>query len=129
METFVLLFVYPPLYNYICAVNMLCRSFDCSYIHRAWIVNLKKEVKLKNLFLKNCYFLSRNYKWWWRSFLVPGFCGIYIFIFSIAYYFCELHIIRISSTLLYFGIMGLLSFSMFLLCGAVGFISSCLFVR
>ena len=44
-----------------------------------------------------------EYRWWWISVLVPGSSGIYLFLYSIYYYFFELSINRFSSTVLYFG--------------------------
>jgi transmembrane 9 superfamily protein 2/4 len=71
---------------------------------------------------------SENYKWWWRSFLVGGSSGIYLFLFSV-FYFQEMKITRLSTTIMFFSYMGILSSILSLITGTIGFLSSLWFVR
>ncbi|EGR27520.1 hypothetical protein IMG5_194690 [Ichthyophthirius multifiliis] len=70
-----------------------------------------------------------NHKWWWNSFYSTGFCGVYVYAYCFFYWLFYLNITRLSSTIMYFGTMAIGSIAMFLFCGSVGFVSSCLFTR
>jgi Endomembrane protein 70. len=72
---------------------------------------------------------SGNHKIWWRSFLTTGSMAIYIFGYAVFYYLTELELVRFSSIVMYFGYMLLISFTFFIFCGTIGFLSSYLFVR
>jgi len=72
---------------------------------------------------------SEDYRWWWSSFLSSGTSGIYVFIYSIMYFWSRLQIDRPVSMLLYFGYMGILSVMFFLLTGSIGTVSSFYFVK
>merc|ERR1711966_118944 len=51
-----------------------------------------------------CYFqlCNEDYHWWWRSFLTSGSSGLYLFAYSIMYFFTQLDIIGFVPTLVYF---------------------------
>jgi len=70
-----------------------------------------------------CYFqlCSEDYHWWWRSFFTAGSSAVYMFAYSIFYFYTKLEITKFVSTLLYFGYMWILSFSFFVLTGTIGF--------
>ncbi|KAL4442198.1 hypothetical protein ABPG74_009216 [Tetrahymena malaccensis] len=70
-----------------------------------------------------------NHKWWWNAFYSSGFCGVYVFAYGFFYWLFYLQISQVSSTIMYFGIMGMASFGMFLICGSVGLIASYTFVK
>eukprot|EP00386_Alphamonas_edax_P015838 GDKI01048396.1.p2 GENE.GDKI01048396.1~~GDKI01048396.1.p2 ORF type:complete len:658 (-),score=243.34 GDKI01048396.1:173-2146(-) len=72
---------------------------------------------------------GEDYRWWWRSFLASGSSAIYVFLYSITYFSTRLNITRFVSTLLYFGYMAIISYSFFLLTGAIGFLATFIFVR
>jgi transmembrane 9 superfamily protein 2/4 len=78
-----------------------------------------------------CYFqlCSEDYKWWWRSFLTSGASALYLFLYAIVYYSTKLDITALSSTVLYFGYMGLISVALFFIAGTIGFLSTLVFVR
>jgi transmembrane 9 superfamily protein 2/4 len=71
---------------------------------------------------------SEDYHWWWRSFLTAGSSAIYLFAYSILYFFTKLSIVKFLSAVLFFGYMFLVSFAFFLLTGAIGFVSCWIFV-
>ncbi|ESL08682.1 endosomal integral membrane protein [Trypanosoma rangeli SC58] len=70
-----------------------------------------------------------NYHWWWRSFLTSASYGVWIFLYSIFYYFYNSTLKGFLSAVLFFGYMGMVAYTLCLLSGAVGFLASFLFVR
>jgi transmembrane 9 superfamily protein 2/4 len=64
---------------------------------------------------------------WWRSFLTAGSSALYLFAYSILYFFTKLSIVKFLSAVLFFGYMFLVSFAFFLLTGAIGFVSCWIF--
>jgi transmembrane 9 superfamily member 2/4 len=72
---------------------------------------------------------SGDHHWWWRSFCSSGTSGIYVFLYAIYYYFKELQINSLISTLLYFGHMLVLSSIFTLITGTIGFLATFLFVK
>jgi transmembrane 9 superfamily protein 2/4 len=77
-----------------------------------------------------CYFqlCSEDYHWWWRAFLTSGSTALYVFLYS-AIYFSRLEPDMWVTYLLYFGYMGMLSLSIFLVTGSVGFLSCLWFTK
>ncbi|KAG0321031.1 hypothetical protein BGZ97_012286 [Linnemannia gamsii] len=78
-----------------------------------------------------CYFhlCAEDYHWWWRAFFTSGASAVYIFLYSVMYYFTTLHIKSFTSVVLYFGWTAIMSFMFFVLSGAIGFFSTFAFVR
>eukprot|EP01056_Protomagalhaensia_sp_Gyna25_P005190 Protomagalhaensia_sp_Gyna_25__5189@NODE_61_length_5787_cov_21_667015_g45_i0_p2_GENE_NODE_61_length_5787_cov_21_667015_g45_i0NODE_61_length_5787_cov_21_667015_g45_i0_p2_ORF_typecomplete_len652_score122_45EMP70/PF02990_16/8_2e199TMEM192/PF14802_6/0_07TMEM192/PF14802_6/1_7e03TMEM192/PF14802_6/8e02TMEM192/PF14802_6/18_NODE_61_length_5787_cov_21_667015_g45_i028464801 len=72
---------------------------------------------------------AEDYRWWWRSYWVSAFSAVYYFLFCILYFFDSLEITSFTSTLLYFSYTALAAYTLFLLTGAVGFISTFWFVK
>ncbi|RNF26181.1 putative endosomal integral membrane protein [Trypanosoma conorhini] len=70
-----------------------------------------------------------NYHWWWRSFLTSASYGVWIFIYSVFYYFYHSTLRGLLSAVLFFGYMGMVAYTLCLLSGAVGFLASFFFVR
>lgn len=77
------------------------------------------------------YFLlnSEDYRWQWTSFLSAGSTAVYVYIYSIYYFFVKTKMSGFFQTLFYFGYMGMFCIGLGLLCGAVGFIGTSIFVR
>ena len=71
----------------------------------------------------------KNYRWWWKCFIVSGSSAIWVFLYSIYYYLDVLRVKVLSGTILYFGYMIILSFSLFVVCGSVGVISTFFFLK
>lgn len=59
---------------------------------------------------------SEDYRWWWRSLLVPGSTAVYVFIYSMIY-FTRLQSTMYITYLLYFSYMGMISLGVFLVTG------------
>jgi len=78
-----------------------------------------------------CYFqlCSEDYHWWWRSYLTSGSCALYLFLYSIFYYVTRLELTRVTSGILFFGYMFIISIAFFVFTGAIGFYSCFFFVR
>ncbi len=72
---------------------------------------------------------KKNYKWWWKCFVVAGSPAIWIFLFSIYYYVDVLKVKLISSTIMYFSYMLIISFSLFIISGSIGVISTFFFLK
>jgi len=77
-----------------------------------------------------CYFqlCNEDYHWWWRSFLTAGSSGLYLFAYSIMYFFTQLDITGFVPTLLYFTYMLVFATLFFLITGTIGFYSCHWFV-
>ncbi|CAF1528747.1 unnamed protein product, partial [Rotaria sordida] len=70
-----------------------------------------------------------DYNWWWRSFLTSGFTAVYVFLYSGFYFVTELKISDGISRFFYFGYTLMITFSLFLLTGTIGFLACFWFVR
>ena len=77
-----------------------------------------------------CYFqlCNEDYEWWWRSFLTAGSSGLYLFTYSIMYFFTQLDIIGFVPTLIYFTYMFVFATLFFVITGTIGFYSCYWFV-
>jgi len=78
-----------------------------------------------------CYFqlCSEDYNWWWRAFLTSGASALYMFCYSVFYFFTKLQIKKLASVLLYFGYTTIMSFGFFVLTGSIGFYACFFFVK
>ena len=65
---------------------------------------------------------------WWRSFLTAGSSGLYLFAYSIMYFFTQLDIIGFVPTLIYFTYMFVFATLFFVITGTIGFYSCYWFV-
>ncbi|KNH03931.1 hypothetical protein XU18_4739 [Perkinsela sp. CCAP 1560/4] len=72
---------------------------------------------------------NENYAWWWTSVWASASPGVYLFLYSCYYYATALPMHQISSALVYFGYMSLLSLLLALCTGTIGFFASFQFVR
>ncbi|KAI4338745.1 hypothetical protein MLD38_023764 [Melastoma candidum] len=72
---------------------------------------------------------SEDHHWWWRSFLVGGSGGLYIFGYSIFYYYCRTNFSGFLQLSFFFGYTACISFGLFAMLGSVGFFSSLVYVR
>ena len=79
------------------------------------LVVVSAESNIMIIYINLC---KGDYVWWWKSFFYGGSCAIYVLGYSI-YYFFYLHITRFSSMIVYFGIMGMVSIVLFLICGSL----------
>lgn len=77
------------------------------------------------------YFLlnAENYHWQWTSFFSAASTGIYVYLYSIYYYHAKTKMSGFFQTSFYFGYTLMFCLGLGILCGAVGFLGSNLFVR
>ncbi|PHT45899.1 Transmembrane 9 superfamily member 9 [Capsicum baccatum] len=78
-----------------------------------------------------CYFqlCSEDYHWWWRAYLTAGSSALYLFLYSVFYFFTKLEITKLVSGIFYFGYMLIASYAFFVVTGTIGFYASFWFVR
>ncbi|KAI1806171.1 Nonaspanin [Daldinia bambusicola] len=84
------------------------------------------EVTVVTIYVQLC---SENYHWWWQSFFVGGGSAIWVFLYSIWYYFANLHISGFVSSMLFFVYSFMACCVYGLLTGTVGFLTAYAFVR
>ncbi|KAI5868508.1 Nonaspanin [Durotheca rogersii] len=84
------------------------------------------EVTVVTIYVQLC---SENYHWWWHSFFVGGGSALWVFLYSIWYYFANLHISGFVSSMLFFVYSFMACCVYGLLTGTVGFLTAYAFVR
>jgi len=77
------------------------------------------------------YFLlnSEDYRWQWTSFLSASSTALYVYLYSVYYFFIKTNMTGFFQTCFYFGYMAMFSLGLGILCGAIGFIGTSVFVR
>ncbi|GLT42736.1 hypothetical protein SLA2020_167220 [Shorea laevis] len=77
------------------------------------------------------YFLlnAENYHWQWTSFFSAASTAVYVYLYSIYYYYVKTKMSGFFQTSFYFGYTLMFSLGLGILCGAVGYLGSNLFVR
>lgn len=77
------------------------------------------------------YFLlnAENYHWQWTSFFCAASTSIYVYLYSIYYYYVKTKMSGFFQTSFYFGYTLMFCLGLGILCGAVGYLGSTLFVR
>ncbi|GMJ06852.1 transmembrane nine 1, endomembrane protein 12 [Hibiscus trionum] len=77
------------------------------------------------------YFLlnAENYHWQWTSFFSAASTAIYVYLYSIYYYHVKTKMSGFFQTSFYFGYTLMFCLGLGILCGAVGYLGSNLFVR
>jgi len=77
------------------------------------------------------YFLlnAEDYRWQWTSFLAAGSTSIYVYLYSIYYFFFKTKMYGLFQTAFYFGYMALFSTALGMMCGTLGYLGTSLFVR
>lgn len=77
-----------------------------------------------------CYFhlAAEDYNWWWRSFLTSGMTGVYFFLYGVHFFNSKLDISEVTSAILYFGYMLIMTTGVVLFTGTIGFFACFWFV-
>ncbi|KAK0589172.1 hypothetical protein LWI29_010647 [Acer saccharum] len=77
------------------------------------------------------YFLlnAENYHWQWTSFFSAASTAVYVYLYSIYYYYVKTKMSGFFQTSFYFGYTLMFCLGLGILCGAVGYLGSNLFVR
>ncbi|KAI1179353.1 endomembrane protein 70 [Nemania sp. FL0916] len=84
------------------------------------------EVTIVTIYVQLC---SENYHWWWQSFAVGGGSALWVFLYSIWYYFFKLHITGFVSSMLFFVYSFMACCVYGLLTGTIGFLAAYTFIR
>jgi len=73
---------------------------------------------------------NADYVWWWRSFFTSGSSALYLFLYTIFYYYSKLRApTSFVMGFVYFGYMAILSYFFFILTGSIGFFACFWFIR
>lgn len=72
---------------------------------------------------------SENHHWWWHSFFIGGGSSVWVFLYSVWYYFFKLHVSGFVSGMLFFAYSGLACLVYGLAMGTIGFLTAYAFVR
>ena len=83
------------------------------------------EMAILFVFLNLC---RGDYNWAWKSFIMGSSPVIYIIIYSV-FYFLYLRITRLSSMIVYFGMMGLISAIVMFICGTMAVLFNFVFLK
>ena len=83
------------------------------------------EMSVLFVFLNLC---RGDYNWAWKSFIMGSSPVIYIVIYSV-FYFLYLRITRLSSMIVYFGMMGLISAIIMFICGTIAVFFNFVFLK
>eukprot|EP01018_Ginkgo_biloba_P034370 Gb_13844 [translate_table: standard] len=77
------------------------------------------------------YFLlnAENYHWQWTSFFSAASTAAYVYLYSIYYYYMKTKMSGFFQTSFYFGYTLMFCLGLGILCGAVGYLGSSMFVR
>jgi transmembrane 9 superfamily protein 3 len=77
------------------------------------------------------YFLlnSEDYRWQWVSFLASASTAGYVFLYSIYYFVAKTKMTGFFQTAFYFGYMAMFCLGLAVMCGAIGFVGTSIFVR
>jgi transmembrane 9 superfamily protein 2/4 len=84
------------------------------------------EITIVLIYFQLC---NEDYRWWWKSYLSAGSSAVYLFLYSVFYYYTQLTVDSSLMSMLYFGYSFIISYFFFVLTGTVGFFASFWFVR
>ncbi|KAJ3437776.1 transmembrane 9 superfamily member [Anaeramoeba flamelloides] len=70
-----------------------------------------------------------NYKWWWPSFFLGGSISVQFFLYSIYYYHIYSNMTGFLQATFFFGYSIIGSYTLFILCGTIGFFASLYFIK
>ncbi|KAK9810909.1 hypothetical protein WJX73_007474 [Symbiochloris irregularis] len=77
------------------------------------------------------YFLlnAENYRWQWTAFYSAGSTSLYVFMYSIHYFFAKTKMTGFFQTAFYFGYTAMFCLGLGIMCGALGYLGAAVFVR
>jgi len=84
---------------------------------------------LTNILLIYYQLSLEDYRWWWASFLSGGSTSLYMFGYSIYFYFFRTKMDGTLQAMFYFGYQFAVAYFFFVMLGTIGFYSSYFFVR
>lgn len=72
---------------------------------------------------------AENHQWQWNAFLASGSTAVYVFLYSVFYFFYKTQMSGFLQVAFYFGYMFLFCCGLFFSCGTIGVWGAGLFVR
>ena len=77
------------------------------------------------------YFLlnAENYHWQWTAFASSASTALYVFLYSVHYFFHKTKMTGFFQTSFYFGYTSMFCLGLGTMCGAIGYLGSSMFVR
>merc|ERR1712048_1432608 len=106
--------------------NQYYYLFGFLFLVFAILVIACSQISIVMVYFQLC---SENYHWWWRSFFVSGGSAIYVFAYSVFYFYTKLDIDEFVPTLLYFTYTTMMVVTFWLLTGTIGFYAAFFFIR
>jgi transmembrane 9 superfamily protein 2/4 len=78
-----------------------------------------------------CYLqlCSEDHRWWWKSFLNAACVGLYLFIYSLWFLGTKMDLVGVLPVMVYLTYMSMISLSVGLMCGTVGYLSCFWFTK
>jgi transmembrane 9 superfamily protein 2/4 len=83
------------------------------------------EIAIVLVYFQLC---AEDWRWWWRSWLIPGSSAIYLALYAVYYFATQLSIMGATSVVLYFGYSLLLVVTFFLITGCIGYLATFAFI-
>eukprot|EP00096_Caligus_rogercresseyi_P004465 TRINITY_DN1873_c0_g1_i1.p1 TRINITY_DN1873_c0_g1~~TRINITY_DN1873_c0_g1_i1.p1 ORF type:complete len:628 (-),score=180.25 TRINITY_DN1873_c0_g1_i1:314-2197(-) len=116
-----LFFIFSAIYE-----NQFYYLFGFLFLVFVILVISCSQISIVMVYFQLC---SENYHWWWRSFFVSGGSAVYVFAYSVFYFYTKLDIDDFVPTLLYFTYTLILVITFWLLTGTIGFYAAFFFIR
>ena len=84
------------------------------------------EITIVIVYFQLC---TEDYRWWWRSFFTGGCVAMYVWIYSLYYFYTQLDMMLFVSGVVYFAYMSIGCLAIFMITGLVGYYSTYWFVH
>ncbi len=78
-----------------------------------------------------CYLqlAAEDHQWWWRSFFNGASVGLYLFLYSVWFFFSQMQLVGFLPVMIYATYMSMISIALALFSGAVGVLSCFWFIK
>ena len=84
------------------------------------------EITIVIVYFQLC---TEDYRWWWRSFFTAGCVAMYVWVYSLYYFYTQLDMMLFVSGVVYFAYMSIGCLALFMITGLVGWYSTFWFVH
>eukprot|EP00956_Cyclotella_meneghiniana_P000026 scaffold49_cov73-Cyclotella_meneghiniana.AAC.4 len=84
------------------------------------------QVSMVMCYLQLC---AEDHRWWWKSFMNSAAVGIYMFIYSLWFLGTKMDLVGVLPVVVYLTYMSMISLSIGLMCGTVGYLSCFWFTK
>ena len=90
------------------------------------LVTTISMVSMVMCYLQLC---AEDHRWWWKSFMNSAAVGIYMFIYSLWFLGTKMDLVGVLPVVVYLTYMSMISLSIGLMCGTVGYLSCFWFTK